>query len=288
MSKNNPNVNVFADQNYAVWTAPIGTALPATLPPTNPGAAFDEVGLLSDAGITEAHNVNETKIYDMAGALIRIARTQEERPFTFTALEGNAVVDSLRFPGSVFTPGAGTACTQTITMTGTGTAGTWDLSSPDFGTAKGLAFAITGAALIAALQAAWGVTVTCTATPGTSYAITTPIAAGNVGPFTVANHITGVTAITVVQTTPGVDSVNSRQVSTGTGRNLRVWCIDLVDGTTHKRIAINNGEALWTGTTTYNGAGAAEYEFTLQPYKDSAGNYYTILDDDPADAESFA
>jgi hypothetical protein len=74
----------------------------------------------------------------------------------------------------------------------------------------------------------------------------------------------------------------------GTARNLRVWCIDLVDGTVHKRININSGEAVWTGTTSYSGGAASEYAFTLQPYKDSSGNYYTILDDDTATAEAFA
>jgi hypothetical protein len=77
-------------------------------------------------------------------------------------------------------------------------------------------------------------------------------------------------------------------VSAGTGRNLRAWAIDLIDGTLHKRIYIPNGEALWTGTTTYSGSAAAEYQFTLQSYPDANGNYYYITDDSTADAESFA
>lgn len=289
MTKNNLNVNVFSDQNYAVWTALLGTTAPVTLPPTNPGAGFYEVGLLNASGITEAHTVNETKIYDLAGALIRIARNQEERPWTFTALEGNDVVDSLRYPGSSVTTTGATAEVQTITLTGTGTAGTWTLTAPNFGTASGLAYNISLAALAAALSTAFGVTIpTPTGTPGSSYVVTFPQAAGNVGLMTATNNITGVTSIAVATTTPGVTGVNARAVSTGTGRNLRTWAIDLVDGTTHKRIVINNGEAIWTGTTTYSGGAAAEYQFTLQPYKDSSSNYYTILDDDPADAETFA
>jgi hypothetical protein len=289
MSKNNINVNVFADSGYAVWTAPLGTAAPTVLPPTNPGAAFDEVGLLTAAGITEAHTLNETKIYDMAGSLVRIARNQEERPFTFSALEGNNIVDSLRYPGSSVTNTGGTAEVQTVTLTGTGTAGTWALTSPNYGTASGLAYNISFAALQTALQTAFGITIPLpTGSPGSSYVITFPVTAGNVGQLTATNNITGVTSITVATTTPGVTGVNSRGVGSGTGRNLRVFCIDLVDGSLHKRIVINNGEAVWTGTTTYSGSAAAEYQFTVQPYKDSSGLYYVILEDNSADAEAFA
>lgn len=186
MAKNNANVNVFADQGYAVWTAPVGTALP-TSPTGTLNIAFEEVGLLTDAGISESHNLNETKIYDMAGSLVRIARNQEERPITFVALEGNAVVESLRYPGSTVT------------------------------------------------------------------------------------------------TTTGV---NVRPVGAATGRNLRAWVIDLVDGDVNKRIAVATGEAVWTGTTAYNGTAAATYEFTLQPYKDSSGNFFTVIDDNAADTEA--
>jgi hypothetical protein len=251
--------------------------------------AFDEVGLLTAAGITEAHGINETKIYDLAGSLVRIARNQEERPFTFTALEGNQIVDSLRYPGSTSTTSGATAEVQTVTLTGTGTAGTWALTSPNFGTASGLAYNVSMAALQTALTTAFGVTMSLpTGLAGSSYVVTFPSVAGNVLPMTAVNNITGVTAITVATTTPGVTGINSRPVGVGTGRNLRVWCIDLVDGSVHKRISISSGEAVWTGTTTYSGGAAAEYAFTLQPYKDSTGVYYTILDDDLATAEAFA
>jgi hypothetical protein len=290
VAKIGSNANVFNDQNYAVWTALAGTAAPTTLPPTNPGSAFYEVGLLTSAGITEAHTVNETKIYDMAGKLIRIARSQEERPFTFSALEGNDVVDTLRFPGSSVTNTGGTAEVQTIAISGAPTGGTFTPSLSGYPNVPAQVYNVTTSALASALSTAWGITVGVTGTAGTSYVCTFPVTAGNVPQMTAANGLTGGTTPTVTVTTgtPGVAGVNSRAVSAGTGRNLRAWAIDLIDGTLHKRIYIPNGEALWTGTTTYSGSAAAEYQFTLQSYPDANGNYYYITDDSTADAESFA
>lgn len=288
MAKENPNVRVYADSNYAVWTAPLGTTPPTTLPPTAPGAGYIEAGLLTDAGISEAHNYNETKIYDLAGSLVRIARNQEERPWTFECLEENAIEAGLRYPGTTLTTTGGTAEVETVTIAGTGTAGTWTLASSNFGTVTGLAYNITTAALQTALQNAWDEAVTVTGTAGTSYIITFPVAAGNIGQLTATQNITGATGISVATTTPGVTGVNSRAVGPGIGRNLRQFVIDLVDGTVHKRVLVNNGEAVWTGTKTYSGGGPAISQFTLQPFKDSNGVFYVILDDDPAMSETFA
>jgi hypothetical protein len=290
MAKNSNNVHVYNDQNYAVWTAALGAAIPTTLPPTSPGAAYIECGLLSAAGITEAHTYNETKIYDLAGRLVRIARSQEERPFTFSALEGTDIVNTLRFPGSTVTNTGGTANVQTVTITGSPTGGTFSLTLAGFGSLPNQPYNVSTSALIAAILAAWDLTVTVTGTAGSSYVVTFPAAAGNLSPMTATNGLTGGTSptISVANTTPGVTGVNTRAVGAGTGRNLRVFCVDLVDGTLHERRWIPNGEAVWTGTTTYSGGAAAEFQFTLQPYPDANGNYYYILDDNPADAEAFA
>jgi hypothetical protein len=289
VSKISNDVHVYADQAYAVWTAPLGTALATTLPPAAP-ANFFEVGLLSDNGLTEAHNVNETKIYDLAGSLVRIARNQEERPWTFECLEENAVVLGLRYPGSTVTSSGATAEVQTITITGTPTGGTFNVTLPGYGTATGLVYNITTSALAAALSAAFSITVTVTGTPGTSYVVTFPAASGNISQMTVSPAFTGGTtpAASVATTTPGVTGVNSRHVQSGTGRNLRAWHIDLVDGTVHRRVGINNGEAIWTGTVGYTGSGAAISQFTLNPFKDSNGDYYVVTDDDPAMAGAFS
>lgn len=293
MAKIPGNVNVFNDQNYAVRTAVAGTPNPGTLPPTDPGAAWFEVGLLTAAGITEAHTVNETKIYDMAGKLQRIARSQEERPFTFSALEGNNVVDSLRFPSSTDTNTGGTAQVETITISGTPSGGTFPVNAPGYPTVAPFAYNVPTTTMQTALRAAWGIPVTVTGTAGTSYVITTPAADGAfplINCSGASSTLTGGTSpnATVAVTTPGVAGINTRPVAAGTGRNLRAWLIDLVDGSLHRRYYIPNGEALWTGTTTNAGTAAAEYQFTLQPFPDSNGNYFYILDDNPADAESFA
>jgi hypothetical protein len=140
------------------------------------------------------------------------------------------------------------------------------------------------------LSTAFGVTVAVTGTAGTSYVCTFPTISGNVPTMTAASALTGGTTPTasVATTTPGVTGTNTRPVGSGTARNLRAWAVDLVDGGVHKRIAINNGEAVWTGTVGYTGSGAAIFQFTLNPFKDTSGNYYTILDDDTAQAGTFA
>lgn len=290
MTKNNNDVHVYADTSYAVWTAPLGTAVPALgVSPATVG--FYEVGLLSDNGITEGHNVNESKIYDLAGSLVRIARNQEERPFTFECLEENAVSLGLRYPGSTVTSTGATAEVQTVTITGTPTGGTFSLVLPGYGVASGLTYNITTTALAAALSAAFGITVTVTGTPGTSYVVTFPTTAGNVSQMTASGAaLTGGTtpAISVATTTPGVTGINSRPVGAGTARSLRTFCIDLSDGPVQKRFGINNGEAIWTGTVGYTGSGAAIAQFTLNPFKDQNNLYYVLQDNDPAQAGSYA
>jgi hypothetical protein len=172
--------NVFIPTSYSVWTAPLGTALP-TSPLTAPSAAFYEVGFLSDQGVTEGRDINETLIYDLVGQLVATARNQEARPFTFEALEDNRVVRELRYPNSTLATAAGTAEVQTITLTGTGTAGTWSLTLPGYGTASALTYNITTSALATALNAAFGVSgITVSGTAGSSYIVTFPASMGNV------------------------------------------------------------------------------------------------------------
>lgn len=280
--------NVFIPTSYSVWTAPLGTALP-TSPLTAPSAAYYEVGYLSDQGVTEGRDINETLIYDLVGQLVATARNQEARPFTFEALEDNRVVRELRYPNSTLATVAGTAEVQTITLTGTGTAGTWSLTLPGYGTASALTYNVTTSALATALNAAFGVSgITVSGTAGSSYVVTFPASMGNVALMIASNNITGVTAIGIVETTPGVPSINTRSVGSGTGQNHRVWLLYLAKGNVHKLFGINDGEATQSGTVGATGSGASISQFTLRPYPDVAGNFFYLIDDDPSQTVSYA
>jgi hypothetical protein len=291
VAHNSNNVHAYNGTNYAVRTAPFGTTLPTDL--TASLASFFDAGLLSDAGITEAHNLNETDIYDLSGQLIRVVRNQEQRPFTFEGIESNGVVQGLLYPGTTLSTTGATAEVQTLTITGAPTGGTFTLTVPGFGTTAPLtagASVPTTAAVASALTTLVGGTVTVTGTPGSSYICTFPASLGNIAQMTVAASLTGGTTPTasVATTTPGVSGVNTRPVGAGTGRNLRAWVIDLFDGTIQKRITMANGEAVQSGTVTYNGSGIAIYQFTLQPYADASGNFMYVLDNDSASASTFA
>ena len=293
MAKENANVHVYDDQGYAVYVGGSGVSAPTTFTldsngNVDPPAGFAEVGLLSDNGITEGHNLNETKIYDMSGALIRIARNQEERPFTFEALEDNREVRSLLYPGSSVTTTGGTAEVQTVTISGTPTGGTFTISVGNWGTTTPLAYNATSATVQTALRNATGLDIAVTGSAGGPYTVTYPVAAGDVSDATAdGSALTGGTspAAAVTITTPGVTGINSTGVGSGTGRNLRPFFIVLKDGGVNKCIAINSGEAAQTGTVGYTGNGAAVYQFTVQPYKDANGHFFTILDNDPAQGE---
>lgn len=293
MAKESQNVHIYDDSNYGVFVGANGDSAPTTFSLDGngnivPPSGMVEVGLLSDAGISEGHNLNETKIHDMAGQLLRIARNQEERPFTFVALEDNPMVRRLLYRSTTTTTGA-TAEVQTLTVSGSPTGGTFDVTLGSFGTASGIAYNASASTVQTALQAAWGLDVTVSGTLSAGATITYPTASGNV-PLAVADgsNLTGGTtpSADIVVTTPGVTGINSTPVGSGTGRDLRPYFIPLKDGDVVKVFSINVGEAVQSGNTDYTGSGAAEYQFTLQPYKDGNGRFYTVLDNDPAQGES--
>jgi hypothetical protein len=289
------NVNyAFAPSDYAVSTAPQSAALPTGLA-TSPTAlnlptGWFDIGYLSDAGVGESHNYNETKIFDMAGALLRVLRNQEERPWTFECVENDAIVHGLMYPGSVVNTTGATAEVQTITITGSPTGGTFTPNLAGFPAVPAQDHDVATADLEAALQAAWGIDVAVSGTAGSSYVVTFPTAAGNVPQMTVAADLTGGTdpAASVATTTPGVTGVNSRVVGRGLARNLRYFCIDLFDGSLTERYLITQGEAVWTGSVTYSGTALKIAQFTLNTFFDNAtGGYYTKLDNSPASAITF-
>lgn len=291
MAHNSNNIFAATDPGYNVSTAVYGTPGPTT--PTGAlNAAFYGLGLLTDNGLSEGHTTNDNSIFDMAGQLQRIIRNQETREFTFEALEENAVVLGLRYPGSSVTSSGGTAEVQTITISGVPTGGTFTVSLPGYGSYTA-AYNVTTAALATALSSAFGITVTVTGTAGTSYVVTFPIASGNVPQMLVdGSGLTGGTTpgASVATTTPGVNGTNTRDVGAGTLRNLRAWVLDVIDGAVNKRVWVPNGEAVMTGTVAYTSSGAAISQFTLTAYPDSiiGGKFFRIIDNNPASALTFS
>lgn len=292
MSKENQNVHSYADQNYSVWVGAAGGNAPTSFTLDASGnlvapAGMVEVGLLSDNGITEGHNMNETKVFDMAGVLVRAVRNQEERPFTWEALEDNAMVRKLMYRSATTTAGA-TAEVHTLTITGSPTGGTFTYTLATWGTTAPIAYSPTAAVVQAAIRLATGVAVVVTGSTGGPFTITFPTAAGDVpAPTADGTALTGGTspAAAVVVATPGVTGVNTTPVGSGTGRDLRPYLIAMKDGSVVKCFAINSGESVQSGTVGYTGSGVAISQFTTQPYKDSAGHFFNVLDNDPAQGE---
>jgi hypothetical protein len=83
-----------------VFTAPLGSALPATVDDAFP-AAWDLVGLLDGAAGFVHHREEEGgDLFAWGGILVRRARRNFKAQVTFTALEDNEVVRELVWPGS--------------------------------------------------------------------------------------------------------------------------------------------------------------------------------------------
>jgi hypothetical protein len=101
----NANIHTYGDVLQRVSVAEIGVAAPTAPLPTALATGWNDLGWISDDGVTEGVSVNETKKYGwQGGALLRTLRNQFEHPFTVIALEENATVLNLRNPeGSVTT-----------------------------------------------------------------------------------------------------------------------------------------------------------------------------------------
>lgn len=284
MSKNVLNLREYGDFSNAVYSGLLGSPAPTVPLPTAQPIGYYDVGFIDDGGVTQAGTVQETKKYLWQGASLgRILRSQAEYAYTFNCAEENAVVAGLQWPGRTpITVGSFTAEVQTLTFTGTGTAGTWTLTS-QFGTITGLAYNISGPNLIAAILANWGFTTTITATAGTSYAITFPAALGNVGTLVPnTSGIAGNTGNSVATGTPGVSGTYSQAFGPFTSVNQRSWIIDAVDGNIHHRKYIPIGEAVASGSQSYKADDLTVITFTLNCYTDSAGNWGYDLHDNTA------
>ena len=286
MAANLANLHAYGDITQAISTAPLGTPAPTKPLPTALGANWSDLGWIDDGqGLTESNSSQETSKYGwQGGGKIGTLRSQFEHPFAFNCLEENAVVLGLLRPGKAITTTAGSAEVQTITLTGTGTAGTWSLTLPGYGTASALAYNIATAALVTALNTAFGMSgIAVSGTPGSSYVVTFPAAYGNVGILSAVNAIIGVSAIGVVETTPGVATTYAQGVGP-VGQNIRQFAIDLVSGNVHHRYYIARGEVSSTGDIVYKAAEYTVWQFTLTPYVVN-GDFYVDLHDNPALAQ---
>lgn len=111
MSNNLAGVHTYGDALTVVYQAPLGTTAPTAL--AAPDAAFKDVGFLGDAGISLANKVTVSKFKALQGGqLVKTKVTDTERSFKFVALEENAVVFGLAYPGA-----SGTTSTGTSTIT---------------------------------------------------------------------------------------------------------------------------------------------------------------------------
>lgn len=283
MSKLIANQRSYSDVTNAVYMAPLGTAMPTAPAPTAWPSGWLELGFLTDKGVVESLARQKTKTWNwQGGSAGRSLYTQPEHSFAIECNEENSHVQRLLRPGSTVSSTGGSAEVQTITLTGTGTSGTWSLTLPGYGTASGLAYNIATTALATALSAAYGVTVTVTGTAGTSYVTTFAAAAGNVPLQQATNAISGISAITVVETTAGVNPVNTTNVKAFTGTDFWMFGFDFVDGTIHKRYIAQQADATPTGSITYAASGLTIAAFTIDCYPDSTGTLFIDINDNPA------
>lgn len=284
MGKNLNNAHAYGDINNAVYTSKLGVTLPVDPTSAYP-AGWYEVGWLDDTGLIEAQTQKETKKYGwQGGALVRVLRNQSEHTFAFNCLEENAVVMGLLRPNSTISSTGSSSEVQKIVFTGTATAGTFTLSVPGYGTTTAIQYNATVASIGTALSTVVGGTVTATGTLDTTGVVVTfPASLGLVSLMTVANSVTGWTAITVTETTPGVAGINTSGVKPYTGRNLRQFGIDVIDDPiTHRYLSLNGEVTSTGGKITYKSDDLTIWQFTLNCYLDEDGDFFKDINNNPA------
>lgn len=109
----NPRIWINAD----VYVAATATAAPTDVSTALP-ADWEAVGLLSEDGMTESREDEQTDHYAWGGILVRTTRSKHKRTFTVTCLEDNLVVYGLVNPGSTAATTAGVT-TRTVKVPGT-------------------------------------------------------------------------------------------------------------------------------------------------------------------------
>lgn len=114
MSGDTANPRVWVDATVSV--GPVGTTAPTDIA-TPLNAAFDDIGLLSEDGMTESQDQEVTKHYAWGGILVRTTRSKHNRQIKVTALEDNALVFGLVNPGSTVATATGIT-TRTVHVPG--------------------------------------------------------------------------------------------------------------------------------------------------------------------------
>jgi len=102
--------NALVLKNGYVLVADEGTAGPTDLTTAWP-TGFESLGWCDDSGFGEAKSGNITKKLGIDGSVMAIVKDSDERTFTFTCSETNAIVMGLVNPGS--TPVTTTGVTTT-------------------------------------------------------------------------------------------------------------------------------------------------------------------------------
>ncbi len=99
-------IRLYGDLENSVWVAPKGSTMPTAL--TALAAPFNEVGWISEDGVTEAIEQSDETFRAWQGAtVVRKSITSSDRTFTFSALETNAVTQGLKYRGQVPTVATG-------------------------------------------------------------------------------------------------------------------------------------------------------------------------------------
>lgn len=268
--------NVLEFGNNLLRCAPIGTALIPSPFPTPMPLPWQVVGRVTSDGFTGGREVSNTKEYDSTGALAFEGWAELNETVAFTAMETNNVTESLAFPGSArTTPSAGTAETQTVTVSGTPTGGTF---TPVY---KGVASTIpvannaTAATLQTSLQTipALASIPVPTGSAGGPYVVTLPASEGDAPLLSFINSLTGGTnpSVASVQTSAGVAPVYQWITSSAsiTSPPSLLWALDeihVASGLASRRYFV--GKASLTDPGAITKGASRKRAFSITKYED--------------------
>lgn len=116
MAKDLDNVRIYDGEAGGVWVAPKGTTGPTDL--TAPPAGFEELGWISQDGISESAEINAETFRAWQGAkVLRRKITQNDRTFSFQCMEENATIHGLKYRGQAPVVSTGVATTTVTEQT---------------------------------------------------------------------------------------------------------------------------------------------------------------------------